>query len=350
MPRILNVCLLLFLSSCALHKGPLSISDHEFYTLKQAADSVGMNVGVAVSYQALKNDLKYRQFLSRELSSITPENSLKMEIIRPAPDAWSLEEFEEILSFAQENNLQVRGHPLVWHRQLPKWLSGAEVGSEELQKIMLEHIETLVGRYKRQIKIWDVVNEAVLKDGSFRKSPWFKALGKDYIEKAFRAAHKANKNAKLFYNDYKISRPSRKFEAVYELLRELRERDVPVHGVGLQMHLMPGYLPSAAELSEVIGRFSDLGLEVHITELDQALNIPVTKEILEHNASTFAMAAKVCTRHSACTSIAFWGLGDHNSWIPQEFKGLSAGTLLDEDYQPKPSYYAVKEAFLIGAQ
>ena len=179
---------------------------------------------------------------------------------------------DSIVNFAQQNGIKVRGHNLCWHEQTPNWIFKGKVGGEVTKAILLQrlktHITTVVNRYKGKIYAWDVVNEAIddNPNNDLRNSRWYQICGEDYILKAFEYAHAADPDAQLFYNDYNTERPEKR-ERIYRLLKRLKDKGVPIHGIGLQAHWSLQE-PTEDELVSAIKRYASLGLKIQFTELD----------------------------------------------------------------------------------
>lgn len=303
-----------------------------------------IHFGTAVAAQPLAGDPEYRALAAREFSMLTPENAMKMGPLRPSRDRFSWEQADAVVRFAEQHAQQVHGHALVWHEQVPRWLADGTWTREELLEIMRDHITEVVGRYRGRVQLWDVVNEAVEADGSLRDTIWLRVIGSDYIEHAFRWAHEADPDAVLIYNDYNAEDMGTKSDGVYELLRDLIERGVPVHGVGLQMHLTAGATPTADDLRDNLGRLAALGLELHVTEADVRIRMPATPQRLELQAANYRAMLEVALEQPQLRSWTLWGFTDRHSWIPRQFRGYGAGLPWDEDYQPKPARAALVAA------
>lgn len=296
------------------------------------------HLGVSVLYEELKKGGNYERTINSTFSSITPENAMKFEVVHPNPHIGNFAEADYIVKWGSDNNLTVRGHPIIWHRQVPHWLLDNKLDATSFREIFDSHILNIVSRYKDTVQIWDVVNEAINSDGSLRKSIWLKNLGPEYIKNAFILAHLANPKAKLFYNDYDISKPSVKSDAVYSLLKELLAVKIPIHGIGFQMHLRPDFMPTEDEIRSTFENFAELGLEINITELDIAIPSPSTENDRALQKQYFEMVARTCMANKACRFLTLWGLHDGVSWVPSHFKGLGEATLFDSEMKPKESY------------
>jgi|GEM_PF-1136400 len=307
-------------------------------SLKNFAKYCGIAIGTCVSYNPLKFDQNYRDILIREFSVVTPENEMKFEYVHPFRETYNFRLADEIVKFAEENGIKVRGHCLVWHQQLPSWIIKGEFTKEELMSILKEHIQTVVGRYKGRVYAWDVVNEAIADDGSLRKSIWLEKIGPEYIELAFKWAHEADPDALLFYNDYGIEEINKKSNTVYELVKELLRKGVPIHGVGFQTHLTLERPPNPDNVARNIKRFEELGLIVEITEMDVRIREPVTNEELNRQAEVYSNILKIYLSSSNPRTFVMWGFVDKYSWIDYTFPGYGAATIFDNEYNPKPAY------------
>ncbi len=243
--------------------------------------------------------------------------------------------------------MRVHGHTLVWHRQLADWLTPA-LTRREVARALASHIETLVGRYAGRIASWDVVNEAVADGGGLRDTCFLRACGEDYIAEAFRRAHAADPGARLYYNDYGAEGRGRKSDAVYALVRRLLDAGVPVHGVGLQMHLRAARPPKPAAITASVARLLRLGLEVRITEMDVRIRRIRRRDPLALQRRVYHDAIAACAGMPGFAGVTFWGVSDRHSWIHDEF-GEDAPLLFDRDYAPKPAYFGVRDA-LAAAQ
>jgi endo-1,4-beta-xylanase len=310
-------------------------------TLRTLAQARDMRVGAAVAVGPLRGDRNYAEILKREFNMVTAENAMKIEDLHPTKDRYDFRDADAIVAFAQANQMQIRGHTLVWYKDLPAWIRARTYSRDEMLVILRDHIMTVVSHYKGKVVAWDVVNEAFDDNGSLRDSIWLRTIGPEYIELAFRWAHEADPNVLLFYNDYGSEGLGPKSDAIYTLLGDFVKRGVPVHGVGLQMHLSLATPPNAADVAVNIDRLAALGLTVHITELDVDMQgaSGSMEEKLTAQARVYRDMATVCLNFSACKAIVTWGVTDRFSWIP-------GGTplLFDRAYRPKPAYYALMEA------
>jgi endo-1,4-beta-xylanase len=313
-------------------------------SLRSLAQARGIQIGAAVAAGPVREEPLYAQTLRREFSMLTPENAMKFGPLHPDPDRYNFADADAIIAFAKANAMQVRAHTLVWHEDLPRWLTERNVTREDLMPILRQHILTVVGRYRGRVAVWDVVNEAMADSGSLRDTIWLRGIGPDYIDLAFRWAHEADPQARLFYNDYGGEGLGRKSDAIYGLVRNLRTRGVPIHGVGLQMHIRLESSPALRDVAANMNRLAALKLEVHITEMDVRIEGPVTEEALSAQARIYRDTLGVCLSAKNCKAFVLWGFTDRHSWIPQFFPQWGAALIFDESYRPKPAYTALMDA------
>jgi endo-1,4-beta-xylanase len=324
-------------------------SDSGANSLKQLAKPTGVRVGTAVDTTALANDATYSKAVAAQFSTVTPENVMKWEVVEPQRGKLDFTEADKLVAFAKAHKQKVRGHTLVWHSQLPAWLSSGladgTINNAQAKKILKQHIATEMGHFKGDIWAWDVVNEAFNEDGTLRDSPWLKAIGPNYIADAFRWAHKADPKAILFYNDYNTEGINAKSDAVYKLIKELRSKGVPVQGFGVQGHLSTQYgLPN--DMQANLHRFAKLGLKTAVTEADVRITFsaqdPATPAEVQAQSNGYSYMLQSCLLERSCISFTFWGFTDKYSWVPNTFPGEGQANIYDENYQPKPAYEAVQ--------
>jgi endo-1,4-beta-xylanase len=335
-------CLLGALSAVATSE-PVR-GDGPAVTLRQAAQERKLLVGAAVFPEGLKDEA-YAGLLAREFNALTPENAMKWEPIHPNPNEWRFEAADQLVEFAASKGMKVTGHTLVWHQQLPdyvKWLS-----ARDLRRAMRRHIQEVVGRYKGKVHGWDVVNEAIDDKEGLRKTLFLEKLGDGYIAEAFRAAHRADPGAVLYYNDYGCDGLGPKSDRLFNLLLQLRADRVPVHGVGLQMHVTGRDCPKEEDIAANVRRLAGLGLRVRVSEMDVRIrDLPGTlPERLEVQAQVYRRVLTVCLREKRFEGVTFWGFTDKHSWVHKQF-GEDHPLLFDDKLQPKPAYQTVCRSLL----
>lgn len=294
------------------------------------------------NFDSLGDSATYQDIARREFNILTPENAMKWNAIHPLQATYSFGPADRHVAFARANNMQVHGHALVWHNQNPGWLAGGAWTEAALTEVLNDHVDTVMGHYRGQVLVWDVVNEAFGDDGEFRPSLWFNTIGEDYIELAFRRARAADPDARLIYNDYNIETIGAKSDAVYGLVSDFKSRGVPIDGVGFQMHLTGGGGLDMQDFVKNMQRFSDLDLEIYITEMDVRYNTPISEEQLSVQAAIYRDVLNRCLAQPACKALQVWGVTDKYSWVPQFFDGEGEALIFDADYRPKPAYFALK--------
>ncbi|MDN3297625.1 endo-1,4-beta-xylanase [Streptomyces ficellus] len=308
--------------------------------LRELAAAKGVYYGTAVTASKLSG--AYASLAGGQFGSITPGNEMKWGSVEPARGSYDWSGADAVVDFAEAHGQQVRGHTLVWHSQLPGWVSGGSWTADALRTVMTGHIATEAGRYQGRIDHWDVVNEPFDEDGTRRPSVFQTVIGDGYIEDALRAARAADPAAKLYLNDYNIEGVNAKSDAMYELVKSLKARGVPLDGVGLQAHLIVGQVP--ATLRANLQRFADLGVDVAITELDIRMPLPATDAKLAQQKADYKAVTQACLAVARCAGVTVWGFTDADSWIPDVFPGQGAATPYDEGLRPKPAYFGIAEA------
>ena len=327
----------------------------ETRTLRDAASQSHLLVGAAVRPAQL-SESAYAATLAREFNMLEPEDVLKWEVLRPDPQSFDFSQADQLVDFALRHNMKVRGHTLVWHRQIPAWLANGNYTPAELSKLLETHIKTVVAHYRGKVFAWDVVNEAFDEGnnaGKQRSTIWydqpgigFAAQGPAYIAQCFRWVHQADPDALLFYNEAEADEINSKSDAIYAMSQHLLRDGVPLNGIGLEMHISSLH-PNISSISENIARFTALGLQVHITEMDVALPVDSSGNAsladLQSQAEIYRQIAAACLSHRGCTAIQTWGFTDKYSWIGSHSKHTQGAALLfDRNYHPKPAYDAMR--------
>lgn len=310
--------------------------------LRDAAQARGKYFGTALAANLLSSNPGYAQVARTEFGQVTPENEMKWDATEPSRGSFSFAAADSVVSFARANSQVVRGHTLVWHSQLPGWLSGGNFDTATTRSIMNNHISTVAGHFRGQLLAWDVVNEPFNEDGTRRQSIFQQRLGNGYIAEALRAARAADPTAKLYINDFNIDGLNAKSNAMFALAQSLLQQGVPLDGIGIQGHLILNQVP--ASFQQNIQRFADLGLDVAITELDIRMQLPVTADKLTQQAANYRTVTAACLAVTRCVGITVWGVDDGHSWIPGVFPDQGAALLFDANLAAKPAYQSVTEA------
>jgi endo-1,4-beta-xylanase len=298
-------------------------------------------VGAAVEPALLESDAAYAETLAREFGSVTPENAMKWGPIHPAESEWQWPPADRVVEFAAAHGMLVHGHVLVWHEQLPHWLP--RVAPRRFRATLGEHIGALVSRYRGRVASWDVVNEALTSRGRLRHTLFLDRLGAGYVAEAFRIAHAADPDARLYYNEFGADGLGRKSDAVLALLRGLLDDGVPIHGVGLQMHIDAASSPAPADVAANVERLSALGLHVRISEMDVRVRRIRVQDRLAAQQTVYHDILAACRGKTELGGVSFWGVTDAHSWIDARF-GEDDPLLFDGAYERKPAYFGVRDA------
>ncbi|TDZ33427.1 Endo-1,4-beta-xylanase 5 [Colletotrichum spinosum] len=307
--------------------------------------------GVATDNSELK-DAAYVEILKdpKMFGAMTPGNGQKWQFTEKTQGVFSYTSGDEIADFAKTNGMLLRCHTLVWHSQLPTWVSSGTWTKEQLTSIIETHVSNVAGHYKGQCYSWDVVNEALNEDGTYRDSVFHKVLGTDFIPVAFKAAAAADDAAKLYYNDYNIELAGGKQKEVLNIIKSIKAAGARIDGVGLQAHLIVGSAGSRAALAGVLKSYVDAGVaEVAYTELDiRHKSIPADAAAQQQQATDYVSVVGACLDTSECVGVTIWDYTDKYSWIPSVFPGTGEALPWDKDLKPKPAYTAIS-SLLAGA-
>lgn len=306
-----------------------------------AARTGQVELGTAVGGPPFGTNPTYRGVLEL-YDSLTAENDMKMYYQRPSRDTFDFAVGDAITAFAEAHGQKMHGHTLVWCNDSanPGWLRNRSWTRAQLLQVLDEHITTVVSHYRGHVSSWDVVNEALADDGARRDCLWQRAIGDDWVEQAFRMARRADPDVQLFYNEVRTDIVNPKYEAMLALARDFLARGVPLDGVGLQYHL-GDYKPTQPEIEEAIRRIGELGLDVHISELD----VPIWRlgstleEKLARQAAIYRTVAAACQAQPACFRITTWGFTDNYTYRCCDARPLP----FDFDYRPKPAWSALQE-------
>jgi len=310
--------------------------------LKDLGQNRDLEIGFAAlqSFYYQPDGAIYAAIAAREFNIVTPENSMKMNIINPLPGHFEFSGTDNLVRFAKLHDMRVHGHPLVWYRLLPEWIMQSDIADRE--RHMSDFIERIMGRYKDEIDVWDVVNEPIADNGELRQadSVWYEAMGESYIDKAMRQARLIAPSATLLINEFDISMAGPKFNGLIRLVERLQASDVPLDGIGFQMHLFSSY-SSFEELRTNFATVAALGLDIYITELDVSISgegSPSAAE-LQLQADVYRQIAQICIEQTRCKAIQMWGITDQYSFR-SNFNPLP----FDRAYQSKPAFQALQEA------
>ncbi len=333
--------------------------DFDPTSLRALGARIGMHIGSAIIPQDLDTPA-WAAVAAGQFSVYTPGNEMKWQVVEPEQGVFDWSGADRLVAFAKANKSRVRGHTLLWHNQLPTWLttgvSNGTISAAQLKQLLHDHIFTEVGRYRGKIWQWDVANEFFLDANPSGINPndfWVSNLGADIIPQAFRWAHEADPGALLFYNDYNIAGEdgsNAKSDAVYAWLQEMLADGVPIMGVGNQGHLDTQYGFSGQRFQADLERYASLGLKVAITEADVRTFVNnATEQVPTDNLALFAQPyefgqmMKAAIAVPSVISFTVWGFTDADSWVPGFFTGEGYATLYDVNLNPKPAYYELQQ-------
>ncbi|ETS84963.1 hypothetical protein PFICI_02988 [Pestalotiopsis fici W106-1] len=308
------------------------------------------------------DDTRWMEILKNHhhFGQVTPENSQKvrpvislfrLKSLTAAPKWKSTEPERGVFNFttadinmreAQKNNQLVRCHTLIWYNDLPDWLSTTTWDNATLIAVMENHIKEVVTHFRGQCRSWDVVNEALNDDGTYRQTLWYNTIGPAYISMAYDMVAKYDPDAKLYYNDYGIESINNKSLAAMELVRGLKDQGNRIDGVGLQAHYPVVLAPSYDDQVQVMQAFANLGVEVALTELDVFIEIPETQSQVDTQAQIYADSVRACVDVPACIGVTVWGFYDPYSWVNNDtVPGYGDPDLWWANYTTKPAYTAI---------
>lgn len=335
-------------------------------TLKEALKDKFL-IGAAVNTRQVSgNDKAGVRIVQEQFNSIVAENCMKSQEIHPEENRYNFKQADEFVAFGEANKMVIIGHTLIWHSQLSRWFcvdkNGDNVSPEVLKQRMKDHITTIMTRYKGRIKGWDVVNEAIEDDGSYRKTKFYEILGEEYIPLAFQYAHEADPDAELYYNDYSMANPGRR-AGVVKMIKDLKSRGIRIDAVGMQGHIGMDY-PKIDEFEKSLLAFAETGVKIMITELDLTVlpspnpnvgaevsaSFEYKKEMNPYQDGLPADVSQAWTNRmndffrlflkhqDVITRVTMWGITDNDTWRNNwPMMGRKDYPLLfDRNYKAKP--------------
>ena len=309
-------------------------------------------IGVAVNIDELGYDSVYRNVITAQFNSITPENNLKPSLIHPSENKYNWQEADRLADYCTLHGKRLHGHTLIWDQQLPDWILHYKGNTSDWDRLLKQHITTIVAHFKGKVGAWDVVNEAFDSNGLLKNSIWKKNLGSDYVARAFRYAHEADPGALLFYNDADLESNEKKTTGVLSFLNSLRSKGIPIDGIGMQMHINVDNF-SILQFSRCAQTIASNGYKVHLSEVDISLNpqgkdIQPTTELFDRQAILLGEITR-CYSYiplSCQYGITFWGVSDKDSWIRHIYKRKDYPLLYDDHFLPKPAYSIMASTLL----
>lgn len=315
-------------------------SECEMVHLFEKAD---FSVGVAINFQNLINEKRYRNLVISQFNSITAEKSMKAAVIHPEQNVYNFAETDYLMQFCQIYNKRLHGHTLVWHKEIPRWMEKFKGDKHAWEIVLKDHINTIITHCKVSVKSWDVLNEAFNDNGTLRDNIWLKNIGEEYVEKCFIYAAEADPTAVLFYNDFDLESRPEKLEAVLKFLTHLKSKGVKIDGIGMQMHINISS-PYLSDINLAAMKIEDLGFLVHYSEFDISVVktgrlFSLRKNLLSQQKQRLkeivAGYRKLKPRNRF--GITMWGLSDNDSWLSEK-NGNDRPLLFDSRYKIKPAY------------
>lgn len=324
-------------------------------TIRDFAEKIGKKVGVAVPVYKLNldnpNDSRTLA-ITKNFNICVAENEMKPDALQPNQGRFEWYNADKLVNLAQKNNMRVRGHTLVWHQQLPTWMSSDGKKNDknwtrqQALDIMKKHITTVMQHFKGKVYEWDVVNEMLDDDQSIvrtnpdsynlRSNVWLKAIGEDYIDSALVYAHRADPDAKLYINEYGAEMMGNaKSEAYYNLAKRLLKDNIPLNGVGLQCHLSVGEL-NEKKFDANVTRYADLGINCIVTELDMSIKDFSDPDHYNRQALEFYKIVKTMLKYDHFPHLIIWGVTDNLSWRGGEPLLFNGSTV------KKPAFWAIR--------
>ncbi len=341
--------------------------DHDFdpTSLRALGSRIGMHIGSALIPQDIDTP-SYAAIAASQFNVYTPGNEMKWQVVEPEPGVYDWTGADNLVHFAEQNGARVRGHTLLWHNQLPTWLTtgvaNGSITTSQLWGLLEQHVFIEVGRYRGRIWQWDVANEFFLDANPSGIDPnnfWIQALGPTCIPKAYIWAHEADPGAILVYNDYNIAGEdgtNAKSDAVFAWAGQMLDQGVPLMAIGNQGHLDTQYGFSGQRFQADLERYTTLGLKVAITEADVRTFVNnATDQVPTDNLALFAQPfefgqmIKAAIAVPECLSFTVWGFTDADSWVPGFFTGEGYATLYDVNLNPKPAYYELQQDLMESA-
>lgn len=343
----------LMLTSCSKDEDPIPAVDVPLPTKTLKESSNGFFVGMAMNSNRLDMN-SYTAIIEREFESMTSEWEMKMNIILPSKGNYNWSKADKIVNYCVSKGINIHGHALIWHSSTPDWLENYSGTDAQFEQEVKEYITAVVTRYKDKVSSWDVVNEGVAdQNGELRNTVFRQRMGDDYMAKCFQWAREADSDCKLFYNDYNMTSNISKQNKVFELVADWKKRNIPIDGLGYQMHISYNF-PSKEQIKAATDRAVDTGLLLHYSELDIRANpnkdiIKLTAERSTAQQLKYKEVVQIYNTIPTANKfgITVWGLKDNDSWLLPHHNNTNEWPLLyDANFKAKKAY----TGFLEGLQ
>lgn len=351
---LLVIILVVLITSLSLRMSQLDNTSLPEPPLKDLAAAKQLELG-NFAIKSHLNDARYRDILTSQFSLATVDNTPNWYFtdggLRPSATTYNFRQMDQVVAFANTHHMAVQAHHYVWGEEkwLPAWLKNGNYTPAQLQNLIHEHIQTVGTRYKGQIKQWTVVNEAFTRNQHISGlHDWWGDHIKDqsYIDNSFIWARAADPNATLILNDFNNETQNSVSNAMYSYIKDAKQRGIPIDGLGMQMHIDGSHPPKKDDVIANMRRFKALGVETYVTEFDVNMHdIPAdAKDRQKIQASIYYEMLRACIESQACHSFAYLGITDAETWY--NYIGLEDAAPLpfDRNYQPKPAFYAIRDA------
>jgi len=298
------------------------------------------NFGFAINSTYWEGVAEYTEIAEANFNLAVAENACKFAGIQAEQGVYDFTDCDKHLEKATELGMNFRGHCLIWHGYQPVWFMNLK--GEELRNAIVDHVTTVLTHYRGKFDTWDIVNEAIddrsTGEGWIMRPSFLYREVPDFVDIAFKTAREADPDLKLYYNDYNSEgSPSNmgKTLSIYNFVKDMVERGVPIDGVGIQYHAHTTAYPEYESVVEVMKKYADLGLEVQITEMDVSCQNNSIEEF-EKQAEIYGVALRACLDSPNCSAFLLWGFGDKLSWKDDKY-----ALIFDADLKPKPAYYTL---------
>lgn len=341
---------------------PDYVIDNASETLRYYADALGFHIGVTTTSDMITSGTQGQRVIEQNMNAMVAEHQMKFDALEPNKGQFDFSKSDQLVNFARNNGIMMRGHTLVWHTQVPKWISedgfknNRGLTKEQLQQILKNHIISVVSHYKGRIAEWDVVNECLDDNQSIlstdpdgyrlRNTVWYDVIGESYLDSAFVWARQADPDVLLILNDYGNQHwNSSRTKALFNLAKRMKDSGIPIDGVGLQCHLSTGEIDST-RLVDTYRHFAEIGLKCEITELDITLGQSFWGDLNGYirQAEDYRKIVNVALQEENSLGVIMWGVSDDRSWI--EYRQRAEPLIFDKYYTPKPAFYYIRDALI----
>lgn len=305
-------------------------------------------IGAAVSPRTI---VTHAELLTKHFNSLTCDNAMKYSSVCKAPGSYDFAAADQVYQFARENKMELHGHCLVWHNQTPDFIF-ENTDREGLLETLRAHIQLESSRYNELVDSWDVVNEGIedKRQDFLRETKWCQILGEGYMDTVFRLAKELMPTKKLFYNDYNEANPVKR-EKIYRLVKGMKERGVPIDGIGMQSHHNL-YDPGTDEIRKAVELYAGLGVRLRVTEMDVSLFAfedhshlqEAPAKLLEQQAEYYEKCFEIYREyHEVIDTVTLWGVADDATWLDSfpEPNRKNWPLLFDTEHQPKEAFHRI---------